>query len=122
MPDLPPVPTWLALSTLCGWATLTVLAVAPSEAWPHTGLRGNVERAVLFFIVAALTRATITDHRTRLQILALAVFAALFEACRGWIAGHSNGGTGWLSSTAGVIVGAILLRQIAHACSWHWGW
>ena len=116
------VPSTLGLLTLCGWAMLAVLAVAPAGAWPHTGLRGNVERVCLYFLVAAVTRATITDHQTRLQIAALAVAAVLFEMGRAWFADRSNGLAGWLSSTAGVIVGAILLRQIAHAYDWHWGW
>ena len=98
------------------------LAFAPAGAWPHTGPRGNVERALLYFVVAAVTRATVTDHQTRLQIAALAAMAALFEISRAWFAGRSNGWAGWMSSTAGVIVGAILLRQIAHAYDWHWSW
>ncbi len=48
--------------------------------------------------------------------------AVLFEMGRAWFADRSNGLAGWLSSTAGVIVGAVLLRQIAHAYDWHWGW
>ena len=112
----------LGLATLCGWASLAVIAVLPVGAWPHTGLRGNAERALLYFAVAALTRATITDHETRLQIAALAGMAVLFEVGRFWFAGRSNGWAGWMSSTAGVIVGAVLLREIAHAYDWHWGW
>ena len=118
---------WLAhvafgLATLSGWAALAVIAVLPAGAWPHTGLRGNVERALLYFVVAAVTRATITDHETRLQIAGLVVAAVLFEVGRFWFTGRSNGWAGWMSSTAGVIVGAILLREIAHAYDWHWGW
>ena len=108
--------------TLCGWSALAVLAVAPTGVWPNTGIRDNIERAVLYFAVAAVTRATITDHQTRLQIAALVVMAILFEAGRAWIAGRSNGLAGWVSSSAGVIVGAVLLRQVAHAYDWHWGW
>ena len=105
----------LGMATLCGWAALAVIAVLPAGARPHTGLRGNVERAALYFVVAAVTRATITDHETRLQIAGLVVAAILFEVGRFWFAGRSNGWAGWMSSTAGVIVGAILRREIAHA-------
>ena len=115
-------PVALGFATLIGWAALAVIAVLPAGAWPHTGLRGNVERALLYFIVAAVTRATITDHQTRLQIAALAGMAVVFEVGRFWFAGRSNGWVGWMSSTAGVIVGAVLFREIAHAYDWHWGW
>lgn len=118
-------PLWptatLGILTVSGWATLAVLAVLPVGAWPHTGIRGNVERAMLYFAVAAVTRATITDHQTRWQIAALAVVAVLFEIGRASMAGRSNGVAGWMSSTAGVVFGAVLLRQVAHACDWQWG-
>lgn len=118
---------WLAHATfgfltVCGWVTLAALAIAPAGAWPHTGLRGNVERACLYFIVAAVTRATITEHQTRLQIAALGAMAILFEVCRAWIAGRSNGIAGWMSSASGVVVGAVLLRYVAHTYFWRWGW
>lgn len=122
MPSSSLIPVTLGSVALCGWLTIATLAVAPAGAWPHMGLRGNVERALLYFVVAAVTRATITDHQTRLQIAALAGMAVLFEVGRAWIAGRSNGLAGWMSSTAGVIVGAVLFRQIAHAYDWHWGW
>ena len=108
--------------TILGWVTLAVLAFAPPGAWPHTGIRGNVERAALYFLVASVTRATITDHETRWQIAALAGGAMLFEAGRAWMAGRSNGVSGWIASTAGIAVGAVLFREIAHGYAWHWGW
>ena len=112
----------LGFLTFISWATLAVLAVLPSASWPHLGIRGNVERAMLHFAVAAVTRAAITDHKTRWQIAVLAAVAGLFEMGRAMMAGRSNGVAGWMSSTAGVVVGAILLRQVAHAYDWHWGW
>lgn len=112
----------LAFATLGGWTLLLVVALLPGAAWPGTGLRGNVERAALFFIVAAVTRGTITDHQTRWQITALAAVALLLEVGRGWMAGRSGGLAGWLSSTAGVVAGAVLLRHIAHDDFWRWGW
>lgn len=112
----------LAFTAVCGWLTLAALAVAPSGAWPHTGLRGNLERAFLYFVVAAATRAAITEHQTRLQIFALAVAAVLFEMARAWTVGRSNGVAGWASSMAGVVVGAVLLRHVAHTYFWRLGW
>lgn len=112
----------LGALTLCGWGTLAVLAFMPAGTWPHVGLRGNVERAALYFLVAAVTRTTITDHQTRWQIAGLAAMAVLFEVGRSGMAGRSNGVAGWASSTAGVVAGAVLLREVAHACRWHWGW
>ena len=122
MPSPPLIHGALLFLTVCGWLALAALAVAPSGAWPHTGLRGNAERVALYFVVAAITRATITHHHTRWQIAALAAMAVLFEIGRAWFSGRSNGLAGWLSSTAGVVVGAILLRQIVHAYDRHWGW
>ena len=112
----------LAFSTLGGWTLLLAIPFVPGAAWPHAGRRGNVERAAVFFLVAAVTRGTLTDHQTRWQIAALAIAATLLEAGRGWTAGRSGGLAGWLSSTAGAVVGAVLLRQIAHAWFWRWGW
>ncbi|RYB07177.1 hypothetical protein [Lichenibacterium ramalinae] len=112
----------LALATLGGWTLLLALPWLSGAAWPGIGLRGNVERATLFFLVAAVTRATITDHQTRWQITALASAALLLEAGRGWTTGRSGGLAGWLSSTAGVVVGAVLLRHVAHTYFWRWGW
>lgn len=112
----------LTFSTVFGWMTLAMLAVAPSGAWPHTGSRGDVERAALYFVVAAVTRATMTEHQTRWQIASLAVVAILFEVGRAWVAGQSNGVAGWMSSTAGVIVGSVLLRYVVHTYFWRWGW
>ena len=121
-----PSPWWvhvtLAFSTLCAWTVLLAIPFLPTGAWPQAGVRGNVERAALYFLVAAVTRATITDHQTRWQITALALAAVLLEVGRGWTVGQSNGLKGWASSTAGAIGGAVLLRHVAHTYFWRWGW
>ncbi len=121
-----PSPWWVhagfALASLCGWLSLAVLALRPNGSWPGSGVRGNIERAALFGVVAAVTRATLTEQETRWQIAALAVAAALFETVRRRRAGGSNGGPGWMASTTGAIVGAVLVRHVAHVYFWRWGW
>lgn len=112
----------LAFATLLGWTGLLALPFVSGAAWPHAGRFGHLERAAVFFLVAAVTRATVTDHRTRWQIAALVTVALLLEAGRGWRAGRSAGLAGWLSSTAGVVAGAVLLRYVAHHYYWRWGW
>lgn len=112
----------LTFSTVCGWVTIAILAVAPSGAWPNTGLRGNFERACLFFVVAAVMRATITHHETRWQIAVLAAAAALFELGRARIGDQSDGVAGWASSAVGAFLGAALLHFVSHKFFWQWRW
>ena len=112
----------LAFATLGAWTLLLAVPLLSGAGWPRTGFRGNVERAALFFLVAAITRGTITDHETRWQIAALATAAWLLEAGRGWMAGRSAGLAGWLSSLAGAVAGAVLMRHVAHNDFWRWGW
>ena len=111
----------IAAAAVSSWVVLVVLAVTPGTAFPRTGWRGNMERALLYCIVAAITRAMITEHRTRWQLLALSISAILFETVRSRVSGRSNGVEGWLSSTLGAGLGAILLRKFAHAYFWRWG-
>lgn len=112
----------LAFFTLSGWTVILVTPFSSFRDWPHTGLRGNMERAAVYFLVAIITRGTIPNHETRWQIALLALSAALIEVGRGILMGRSNGITGWASSTAGIVSGAVLMRYVAHNYFWRWGW
>jgi hypothetical protein len=117
MPDQSLLSPVLECSALLAWGFVGAVALSGSN-WPHTGTRGNVERAALFFVVAALTRATLTEHRTRWQLLAFVLAAIAFEVGRGWTVRRSNGAVGSLASTTGAVAGAVLLRHVAHVHGW----
>ena len=111
----------IAVAAVSSWVMLAVLALTPGISFPGTGPRGNVERALLYGLVAAVTRAMITEHRTRWQLLVLSMSAAGFETVRSRTTGRSNGVEGWLASTLGAVLGATLLRKFAHTYFWRWG-
>ncbi len=112
----------LAYATLTLWTAILTARLSTSERWPHFGWSGNVERAFIFFVGAVVTRATITNHDTRLQVLCWSVFAVVFEAGRRGMVGRSNGAIGWMCSFAGAVTGAICTRYFAHSFSWHNEW
>ena len=100
---------------------ILAFAFANWPDWPHAGVVGKLERSGVFFLAAAITRATITDQRSRWQITGFALLAILVEVGRK-ILGRDNGLGGWLTSTAGAALGAVLMRHIAHDYFWKWGW
>ena len=112
----------LAYATLTLWTAILTTGLSTSERWPHSGGAGNVERFLIFLVGAVVTRATITNHETRVQVLCWSLLAVVFEASRRRSAGRSNGTVGWICSVAGAAVGAVCTRHFAHALSWHNEW
>lgn len=120
------LPWWLhvifTFGTLTSWTAVLVAGFSTSDRWPHFGWVGDLERFLLFLASAAITRAAITNHETRLQISCWAVGALVFETARHWMAGRSNGVFGWCCCVAGAVFGAICARQIAHHLHWNGNW
>lgn len=104
MPSPVSAHTERALTAIRVWLALAPLAIAPPGAEP----RGEVRRASPCSAVAARARRS-QSAVTRLQSLALAGAAALFEVTRPWTVERSNRVAGWASSMAGPAVGAVLL-------------
>ena len=112
----------LAYATLTSWTAVLVSGFSTFDGWPSSGWAGNIERFVGFFACAFITRSTITNHETRLQISCWTVVAVIFEIGRQRMVGRSNGVLGWVIGLAGASIGAILARQIAHTMTWHNDW
>ena len=112
----------LAYATLTLWTAILASGLTRAERWPHSGWVGNVERFLIFLVGAVVTRATITNHETRVQVLCWSVLAAVFEVSRRSMAGRSNGALGWCSSVLGAAIGAVCTRHFAHHLGWHNDW
>ena len=77
---------------------------------------------VIFFAGSFITRATVTNHETRVQLSCWAASAIIVEVARQWMSGRSNGIAGWLASMVGAGLGAITARYMAHHYFWRWSW
>ena len=109
-------------ATLISWTLVLAMGFSASDRWPHYGSLGNFERFVIFLAGSFITRATITNHETRMQLSCWAASAIIVEVARQWVSGRSNGIMGWLASVIGAGIGAISARHIAHNDFWRWGW
>lgn len=112
----------LAYATLTLWTAILTAGLSTSGRWPSLGWTGNVERFLIFLVGAAVTRATITNHETRAQIMCWSILAVVFEVGRRRMVGRSNGALGWICSVAGAATGAVCTRHFAHGLSWHNDW
>ena len=119
-------PWWIhvlsTFATLISWTLVLAMGFSASDRWPHYGALGNFERLVIFLAGSFITRATVTNHETRLQLSCWAASAVIVEVARRWVSGRSNGIKGWLASMVGAVIGAVLARHIAHDIHWRWGW
>lgn len=109
-------------ATLISWTLVLAMGFSASERWPHYGTPGNFERFFIFLGASFITRATVTNHETRIQLSCWAASAIIVEVARRWESGRSNGIMGWLASMVGAVIGAVWARQIAHHVFWRWGW
>ena len=110
------------LATLISWTLVLAMGFSASARLPHSGALGNFERFGVFLVGAFITRATVTNHETRMQLSCWAAGAIIMEVARRGVSGRSNGIEGWLASMAGAVIGAISARYIAHHHFWRWGW
>ena len=110
------------LATLISWTLVLAMGFSASDRWPHYGALGNAERFAVFLVGSFITRATVTNHETRMQLSCWAASAIVVEVTRWWMIGRSNGVMGWLASMIGAGIGAIAARHIAHNDFWRWGW
>ena len=112
----------LAYATLTSWTAILSMSLATVDRWPRSGWFGNADRFCVFLAAAFITRATITNHETRIQVACWAVVALIVGLARRHVSGRSNGIMGWTSSIAGAALGAVTARQIAHALHWNNNW
>ena len=114
-------PWWIhvtsTFATLITWTLVLAMGFSASDRYPHYGIAGNFERFVTF-----ITRATVINHETRLQLSCWAASAVIVEVARRWVSGRSNGIKGWFASMLGAVIGAVSARHIAHDVFWRWGW
>ena len=102
----------LKIATGCSWAVLSILSLVPGRYRPHTGLPHPVELIVAFFLVGLLTRFTLQDTRSRWQVLAFVVVAALFQVSQAWIPGRSARLSDWAISSTGAFLGVLLAKVV----------
>ena len=119
-------PWWLhvtlTFTTLTSWTFILTLFFVSDNFFPRLGNIGNIQRCGIFLISAFVTRATITNHETRLQLACWAVCALLFESSRFWMTGRWNGAGGLVCSVVGAIIGAVCARYLAHGLHWNGSW
>ena len=119
-------PWWIhvtsTFATLISWTLVLATGFSASDRWPHYGVLGNFERFVIFLTGSFITRATVINHETRIQLTCWAASAIIVEVARQRTSGRSNGVTGWLASMVGAVIGAVSARHIAHHVFWRWGW
>ena len=112
----------LAYATMTSWTAILTMAFLTLDRWPRVGWVGNVDRFFAYLIAAFITRATITNHETRIQVTCWAVVALIVGLVRRYVSGRSNGIAGWGFSIAGAAIGAVTARHIAHSLHWNNSW
>lgn len=102
-------------AAFCSWATLAVLSLVPGRDRPHTGASGNAEHFLAYVLAAAVTRMAFRETASRWQVLAFSAASAVFEVCQIWIPGRQAGLANWATSSAGALVGIVVVRSLVHA-------
>jgi VanZ family protein len=88
---------------------VAVLSLVPGKARPHTGLPGQVEHFLAYFMTALLQGfrlRNLTYHGT--LAIALCAYAGILETLQIWIPGRSAQFIDFAASSCGVLSGMIL--------------
>ena len=109
---IPHIKALLPPAAVCSWVVLTVLSLLPGSFRPSTGLPRHVEQAAAFFVVALVTRFAIRHERSRWQILAFVLVAAVFQVCQHWIPGRSGKVSSWAASSTGAFLGVLVAKAV----------
>jgi VanZ family protein len=105
----------LRLATVCLWVTLGMLSLVPGRDRPHTGMSGNFEHMLAYFLAAFATRLVLRQIESRWQLLTFSTCAAVFEICQIWIPGRSAGMDNWAASSVGALLGIAAARTLTQA-------
>ncbi len=104
----------VTVAAVCSWLTLTIISLVPGSERPHTGMSGNAEHMLAYFLASLVTRLAFRHTASRWQLVAFSAASALFEVCQIWIPGRHAGVDNWAASSAGALLGILLARVIAH--------
>jgi hypothetical protein len=88
---------------------VAILSLVPGKARPHTGLPGQVEHFLAYFMTALLQGfrlRNLTYHGT--LAIALCAYAGILETLQIWIPGRSAQLIDFAASSCGVLSGMIL--------------
>ena len=99
----------LALAVL-SWTVLAAFLVGVGRFRPH----GAFDRAVAFLLTATMTRLAFTHVHTRWQIAAFVAVASLAVAAQAARTGLGAAAVRWAASVSGIVVGAVVTREIVH--------
>ena len=100
--------SWLALATL---SFRGVLSAGQSP--------GQIGPGIAYGLAALVTRLAFRHTRSRWQLGAFSLAAALLQACQVPMSGLPEGLGGWVAGTAGALTGIALARAVDHL-SWRW--
>jgi VanZ family protein len=102
----------LRVLAVCSWILLAVLSLVPGQDRPHTGMTGNLEHTIAYFLAAFTTRLIARRIPSRWQLLAFSACAVLFEICQIWIPGRSAGMDNWAASSLGALLGIVSAKTL----------
>jgi VanZ family protein len=97
------------LSRAAGWigvAAIVVVSTLPGSERPHTGLAGQIEHVLAYFMTAAELTAGYQRRDTRLKLLLrLMLLAAAMECAQLFIPGRNAAIGDFLASSLGALIG-----------------
>lgn len=104
------------LAAVLSWAALAVLLVGVGRF----RLTGAADRALAFLVAATVTRLAFTHVQTRWQITAFVLVASVAVAARIPRTGLGGAAMRWAASVGGIVVGAVVTREIVHHVLERW--
>ncbi len=88
---------------------IAVLSLVPGEARPHTGLPGQAEHFLAYFLTALLVGVQLRELAYRSTLaLALCAYAGVLETLQLWVPGRSAQLIDFAASSSGALSGMIL--------------
>ncbi|MGA7325677.1 MAG: VanZ family protein [Rhodomicrobium sp.] len=87
---------------------IAILSLVPGQARPHTGLPGQAEHFLAYFMTAILLGIQVRNLTSRITLaFALCAYAAMLETLQIWIPGRSAQIIDFGASSSGALAGII---------------
>ncbi len=104
---------WLAIFAIA------VLSLVPGEARPHTGMPGQVEHFLAYFLTAVALGIRFPNSVYRVPItLALCTYAGAMEILQIWIPGRNAQFVDFIASSGGALSGSLVCILTLRFLSW----
>lgn len=102
----------LQIAAVCSWIVLILFSVIPAKRRPHADAWPIIAHALAYFLAASVTRFSFQDTRSRWQVVAFSVAAALFATRQIRFSGRSAALRNWVAGTGGALLGVILVKWL----------